>query len=190
MVYSLQDKKNHPVGPVVAGAGPLSFDVPVRVAPGPRSLGDFVRSEGPTRRFVYIAIGGQAGAAETPWSRRAKIDIHTLPIELLEQALAGGVLAADLPEGTRTAVPPARPCARSAPGGSPGDQLPARLNPIASPAASRQARPMPHRPPFSPERPALIGLIGGMSWESSAQYYRLINEGVRDRLGGRPLRGR
>jgi aspartate racemase len=31
---------------------------------------------------------------------------------------------------------------------------------------------------------ATIGLIGGMSWESSVQYYRLINEGVRDRLGG------
>ena len=31
---------------------------------------------------------------------------------------------------------------------------------------------------------ALIGLIGGMSWESSAQYYRLINTGVRDRVGG------
>jgi len=29
-----------------------------------------------------------------------------------------------------------------------------------------------------------IGLIGGMSWESSIQYYRLINEGVRDRQGG------
>lgn len=28
-----------------------------------------------------------------------------------------------------------------------------------------------------------IGLIGGMSWESTAVYYRLINEGVRDRLG-------
>ena len=28
-----------------------------------------------------------------------------------------------------------------------------------------------------------IGLIGGMSWESSAEYYRLINQGVRDRLG-------
>ena len=27
-----------------------------------------------------------------------------------------------------------------------------------------------------------IGLIGGMSWESSAVYYRLLNEGVRDRL--------
>ncbi|WEM01615.1 MULTISPECIES: aspartate/glutamate racemase family protein [Delftia] len=32
----------------------------------------------------------------------------------------------------------------------------------------------------------IIGLIGGMSWESSAEYYRLINQGVRDRLG--PLR--
>jgi len=29
-----------------------------------------------------------------------------------------------------------------------------------------------------------LGLIGGMSWESSAQYYRLINEDVRQRLGG------
>lgn len=30
----------------------------------------------------------------------------------------------------------------------------------------------------------VIGLIGGMSWESSAEYYRLINQAVRDRLGG------
>jgi len=29
-----------------------------------------------------------------------------------------------------------------------------------------------------------VGLIGGMSWESSSVYYRLINEGVRARLGG------
>ena len=29
-----------------------------------------------------------------------------------------------------------------------------------------------------------IGLLGGMSWESSAVYYRLINEEVRSRLGG------
>ncbi|NHC07621.1 aspartate/glutamate racemase family protein [Azonexus fungiphilus] len=29
-----------------------------------------------------------------------------------------------------------------------------------------------------------IGLIGGMSWESTLPYYRLINEQVRDRLGG------
>jgi aspartate racemase len=29
-----------------------------------------------------------------------------------------------------------------------------------------------------------IGLIGGMSWESSALYYRLINEKTKARLGG------
>jgi aspartate racemase len=29
-----------------------------------------------------------------------------------------------------------------------------------------------------------IGLIGGMSWESTMPYYRLINEGVKQRLGG------
>ena len=29
-----------------------------------------------------------------------------------------------------------------------------------------------------------IGLIGGMSWESSIEYYRIINETVRERLGG------
>ncbi|WP_042224359.1 aspartate/glutamate racemase family protein [Oceanobacillus manasiensis] len=29
-----------------------------------------------------------------------------------------------------------------------------------------------------------IGLIGGMSWESSAEYYRIINEEINRRLGG------
>ena len=29
-----------------------------------------------------------------------------------------------------------------------------------------------------------IGLIGGMSWESSLLYYRLINQGIKQRLGG------
>ena len=30
----------------------------------------------------------------------------------------------------------------------------------------------------------VIGMIGGMSWESSAEYYKLANELVQDRLGG------
>ena len=29
----------------------------------------------------------------------------------------------------------------------------------------------------------MIGLLGGMSWESSAEYYRLANELIRERLG-------
>jgi len=30
----------------------------------------------------------------------------------------------------------------------------------------------------------VIGLLGGMSWESSLEYYRIINETVKERLGG------
>lgn len=33
-------------------------------------------------------------------------------------------------------------------------------------------------------RSRVIGMLGGMSWESSAQYYRLANELTRERLGG------
>jgi len=33
-------------------------------------------------------------------------------------------------------------------------------------------------------RPRVIGMLGGMSWESTAEYYRLANELVRERLGG------
>jgi aspartate racemase len=30
----------------------------------------------------------------------------------------------------------------------------------------------------------VIGLLGGMSWESSIEYYKIVNERVRERLGG------
>ena len=30
----------------------------------------------------------------------------------------------------------------------------------------------------------IIGMIGGMSWESTAPYYRIVNETVKERLGG------
>ncbi|MDA3957800.1 aspartate/glutamate racemase family protein [Oceanispirochaeta sp.] len=29
-----------------------------------------------------------------------------------------------------------------------------------------------------------LGLLGGMSWESTQDYYRIINEGIKERLGG------
>lgn len=89
--YSLQDPKNVPVGPVVASEAPLSFDVPVRLSDDGRFLGPFVRREGPTRRFVYIAIAGGC------WNRRAKIDVHDIPADLLDEARKGQVLEIRLP---------------------------------------------------------------------------------------------
>lgn len=46
--------------------------------------------------------------------------------------------------------------------------------------------PRPDEPHEGTTRPAprVIGMLGGMSWESTAEYYRLANEAVRDRLGG------
>ena len=112
VAYSLQNKKSEPVSMVVAGYGSLSFDVPLNVAPGPRFMGQFVRREGPTRRFVYIAIGEQAGDPSSLWNRRAKIDIHDLPADLLQKALTGASSRLISPAGTKMAVPRARPCAR------------------------------------------------------------------------------
>jgi len=68
---------------------PLSFDFPIRVAPGPKFFGDQVRREGPTRRFVYIRVGTMAGDHTSEWTRRMKIDVHDIPQELLDRAMAG-----------------------------------------------------------------------------------------------------
>jgi aspartate racemase len=45
-------------------------------------------------------------------------------------------------------------------------------------------RPAPGEAKTAPSEQAVIGLIGGLSWESSAEYYRIINRAMRERLGG------
>ena len=94
--YSLQ-KDDAPFEPATAAEAPLSFDVPVRLSSDNRFLGPFVRREGPTRRFVYIRIGASAGDHASPWSRRAKIDIHDIPPLLLDRAREGQTLEVVLP---------------------------------------------------------------------------------------------
>ncbi|MFN3667949.1 MAG: DUF5990 family protein [Brevundimonas sp.] len=80
--YSLQ-KDDLPFEPRTAGDGPLAFELPITVHPDGRLTGPFVRGEGPLRRFVYLRIGTSAGDHASPWSRRAKVDIHDIPKALL-----------------------------------------------------------------------------------------------------------
>lgn len=94
--YSLQ-KDDTPFEPTTATDAPLSFDVAIRLSDDGRFLGPFVRREGPVRRFVYIRIGKPAGDCFSPWARRAKIDIHDIPADLLVQARASRVLEIVLP---------------------------------------------------------------------------------------------
>ena len=105
VLHSLQDKKNHPVDAKRSAAGEaLVFDFPVRIAAGPKFYGEQVRSEGPERRFVYVAVGKQAGDPASCWSRRMKIDIHSIPQYLLDGAAAGrpltGTIAGTGADGT------------------------------------------------------------------------------------------
>jgi len=94
VAYSLQDKASTPVDAKISKGSTLSFDFPVRISDGPKFYGEQVRSEGPERRFVYIAIGEQAGQKGSSWSRRMKIDIHTIPQTLLDKAAKGKTLEA------------------------------------------------------------------------------------------------
>ena len=36
---------------------------------------------------------------------------------------------------------------------------------------------------MSVQKQQTLGIIGGMSWESTESYYRLINEGIKTKLG-------
>jgi len=93
VTHSLQTKDNQPIDAKCSAAGEsLSFDFPVRIAPGPKFLGEHVRREGAERRFVYICIGQSAGDEASPWTRRMKIDIHDMEQELLDRALRGGII--------------------------------------------------------------------------------------------------
>ena len=76
--YSLQ-KDDLPFEPCGAGDGPIAFEAPATLYPDGRLTGPFVRREGSERRLVYIRIGASAGDHDSPWSRRAKIDIHDIP---------------------------------------------------------------------------------------------------------------
>jgi hypothetical protein len=99
--HSLQAKDEQPLDPKVSRAGePLLFDLPIRVAPGPKYFGDQVRREGPVRRFVYIRVGQLAGDPSSPWSRRMKIDIHDIDVDLLARAIETGDVIETVVNGT------------------------------------------------------------------------------------------
>jgi hypothetical protein len=93
VMHSLQDRAGNPVDPRRSMRGePLSFELPIRVGPGPKFYGDQVRNGGGDRRFVYIGIGKQAGDAASCWDRRMKVDIHSIPVSVLHTAATlGGI---------------------------------------------------------------------------------------------------
>lgn len=93
----LQGKDGEPIDAVTATEAPLSLNAPVTLNDDDRLTGPFVRREGPERRFVYIGIGTHAGLPSPTWSRRAKIDVHDIPADVLDAARQGSTLEIRLP---------------------------------------------------------------------------------------------
>ena len=107
VAYSLQEGEAV-VARVVADGGDLTFDVPVRFvedAKGARYLGPYVKNQG-GRRFVYLRVGTMAHQPESPWTRRVKIWLEDLPLDLARAAAAtGGAVAAGYPGTDRKGEP-------------------------------------------------------------------------------------
>lgn len=92
VAHSLQGKDGEIVDARVSTGRTLTFEIPARLEEGKagwRFLGDFVRTEGKTRRFVYVGIGKHAGQPHTHWDRRAKVDLPEVTPAMIRQALAG-----------------------------------------------------------------------------------------------------
>jgi hypothetical protein len=103
VAHSLQDKDSTPVDVRSSTGATIRFDIPLRLEAGKtgyRFLGDFVRTEGKTRRFVYVAIGTQAGQHATEWSRRAKVDLPEPTPAMIKSAEAAGLILEAAYEGT------------------------------------------------------------------------------------------
>ena len=102
VAHSLQDKDSTPVDVRMSTGKTILFDIPVRLEPGKtgyRFLGGFVRTEGKTRRFVYVATGQQAGQ-HTEWSRRAKVDLPEPTPAMIKAADADKLVLEAAYEGT------------------------------------------------------------------------------------------
>ena len=92
VLFSLQDKSNAPVDAALADGCELSLDLSVDVSEadgGLRFTGPFVRI-GFGRKFVYFCSGTIAGRAGSPWTRRGKVMLDSLPPDLVRAALAAG----------------------------------------------------------------------------------------------------
>ncbi len=102
VAHSLQDKDSTPVDVRMSTGKTIRFDIPIRLEQGKtgyRFLGDYVRTEGKTRRFIYVATGRQAGQ-HTEWSRRAKIDLPEPTPAMIKAASGAGLVLEGSYEGT------------------------------------------------------------------------------------------
>jgi Family of unknown function (DUF5990) len=95
VAHCLQGKEGVCVDVRMSTGKTIVFEIPVRLEEGKsgwRFLGDFVRTEGKTRRFVYVATGRKAGQIGTMWDRRAKVDLPEITPAMLKAIAKDGLV--------------------------------------------------------------------------------------------------
>lgn len=110
VAHSLQGKDGEIVDAQVSTGKTILFRVPVRLEEGKtgwRFLGDFVRTEGKTRRFIYVGIGKHAGQPDTFWDRRAKVDLPEVTRAMIAGAGTGKLVLEGAYDGTDAKGEPA-----------------------------------------------------------------------------------
>jgi hypothetical protein len=93
--WAVQLGRSDLLAPVRHTKGQLEFDIPlelVNAAGGEVKVrGDAV--QGPRGgRFLYLASGTRAGDVMSPWDRRAKISLETLPLDTIRNRPVGTVV--------------------------------------------------------------------------------------------------
>lgn len=103
VAHSLQGKDGEIVDAQMSTGKTILFKVPVWLEEGKagwRFLGDLVRTEGKTRRFIYVGIGKHAGRPDTFWDRRAKVDLPDVTPAIIAGARSGRIVLEGSYDGT------------------------------------------------------------------------------------------
>lgn len=103
VAHCLQGKEGVCVDVRMSTGKTIIFELPARLEEGKsgwRFLGDFVRTEGKTRRFVYVATGAQSGQSGTMWDRRAKVVLPEITPAMVKAAGKGGLALEGSYQGT------------------------------------------------------------------------------------------
>lgn len=93
--WAVQLGRSDLLAPIVRTKDRLEFEIPLELVSTP---GGDAKVRGPAvqgplgGRFLYLASGTRAGDAMSPWNRRAKISLETLPLAAIRQQPVGSTV--------------------------------------------------------------------------------------------------
>jgi hypothetical protein len=92
VAFAVQRGRNDLLLPTIESPAFIQFDLELRLGASladssPNYLGEFAQGT-PADRFVYINSGTWAGQHASYWTRRAKLKLGSIPIEIAEAAIA------------------------------------------------------------------------------------------------------